>query len=122
MRPRFGVLTRGLALAFALAGFGAAFLALHTGHQTTPGHGSDPRLILFSLAAVFLAVAAGLWIEALWAWWTGLAIASATVALDLAMLHDGGWMPWLAILAAFGVTAVQGIKDRSQAPASTHPW
>jgi hypothetical protein len=81
MRPRFGFLTRGLAAAFALAGLGAASLALHAGHQTTPGHGAD-RLILCVLAAAFLAVAFGLWIGALWAWWTGLPLVVVRPALS----------------------------------------
>ena len=86
----------------------------------TPGHGTD-RLILLALAAGFLAVAFGLWIEALWAWWTGCAISTATVVLDLALVHDFDWIPWLAFLIAFGATAFQGFKDRSRAPSATNP-
>ena len=111
MRPRFGVLTRGLAAAFTIAGLGAALLGLHTGQQMTPGHGTD-RLILFSLAAGFLAVAFGLLIEAIWAWWAGCAISAATVVLDLALVNDFDWIPWLAFLIVFGASAVQGARDR----------
>jgi hypothetical protein len=111
MRPRFGFITRGLAAAFTIAGLSAAFAALNAGDQMTPGHGPD-RLILCCLAAAFLAVAFGLWIEAIWGWWAGSAISAATVALDLVLVRDFDWIPWLAFAAAFAVSAAQGARDR----------
>jgi hypothetical protein len=119
MRPRFGFLTKGLALAFALAGIGAAFAFLNAGHQTTPGHGTD-GVILCVLAVAFLAVGFGLAAELLWAWWAGVAISAATVVLDLLLAHDADWIPWLAFLAAFCVSAVQGVRDRSRAELPAH--
>ena len=88
-------------------------MALHTGQQAT--------LIMCVLAAAFLAVAFGLWIEALWAWGAGCAISAATVVLDMTLLHDGDWIPWLAFLIAFGVTAVQGLRDRARSETRASP-
>ena len=106
MRPRFGFLTRAVATFFAVAGLGAALAALHAS-------GTDV-LVLILLAAGFLAVACGLWIDAVPAWWAGLAISAVTVVLDLLVLHDTGWIPWLAILFAFAVSAAQGLRDRAR--------
>jgi hypothetical protein len=115
MRPRFGFITRGLAAAFAITGLSAGFAALH---QTTHGTG---WLILCALAAAFLAVAFGLWIEAIWAWWAGCAMSAATVVLDLALLHDGDWIPWLAFAAVFAVSAAQGLRDRARSETGASP-
>ena len=71
------------------------------------------------LAAAFLGVAFGLWIEALWAWWAGLAIAGATVILDLVLVRDLDWVPWLAFLVAFAVSAGQGLRDEARAKIPT---
>ncbi len=115
MRPRFGVLTRLLAVVFVLAGLGAGHAALFSGHQSTPGHGSD-QMILVVLAIGFLVVGISLWAEYLWAWWAGVAITSFTVVLDLALkAPDRGWVLWSGFLVAFAISALQGRRDGSGA-------
>jgi hypothetical protein len=86
MRPRFGFLTRMLAVVFIVAGVGAAEAGLHSGDQ-----GND-KLLLWLLGIGFLVVGGGLGLDYLWAWWVGFATTLFTVVIDLLLdLPDGGW-------------------------------
>ena len=110
MRPKFGFLTRMLAVVFIIAGAGAAEAAFHSGDQ-----GND-KLLLWLLGIGFLVVGAGLGFDYLWAWWVGLATASFTVVMDLVLhVRDGGWVIWAGFLILFLISGVQG-TTRSQAP------
>jgi hypothetical protein len=112
VRPRFGTLTRILSAVFFIAGVGAAFAALSSGHQITPGaRWDDP--ILLGLALGYAVVGIGLLIERVWAWWAGAAIAAFTVVMSLALgSPDTGWVLWVVFLVLFGVTGAQGRRDR----------
>ncbi len=108
MRPRFGRVTQVLSVVFVLAGVGAGFVGLNSGHQTTPGSGDD-GLILLVLGVAYLLVGVGLWIEHVWAWWAGLALTSIVVVADLIRgTYDGGLVEWSAFLVLFGVSLAQG--------------
>lgn len=68
-------------------------------------------LVLVALAVGFLAVAAGLWMEWLWAWWVGAATSLFTVVADLGThAPDRGWRIWLVFLGLFVVSAAQGAR------------
>ena len=77
MRPKFGFLTRMLAVVFIVAGVGAAEAGFHSGEQ-----GND-KLLLWLLGIGFLVVGAGLGFDYLWAWWVGLATTLFTVVMIL---------------------------------------
>jgi hypothetical protein len=111
MRPKFGFLTRMLAVVFIVAGVGAAEAGLHSGDQ-----GND-KLLLWLLGIGFVVVGVGLWMEYLWAWWVGLATTLFTVVMDLFLhLPDGGWVLWSGFLIAFLISGVRG-EWRSVPPA-----
>lgn len=114
MRPKFGFLTRMLAVVFIVAGVGAAEAGLHSGDQ-----GNDKPL-LWLLGIGFLAVGAGLGFDYLWAWWVGLATTLLTVVMDLALhVGDGGRVIWSGFLILFLISGVQG-RTRSEPPAKGH--
>jgi hypothetical protein len=114
MRPRFGALTQVLAVVFLVAGIGAGFAALGSGHQTVAGVGGS-RLILVALAIGYLVVGVGIWMESLWAWWAGVAATLFVVVMDpLLGSPDHGWIIWSAFLFGFAVSAAQGWRDRSR--------
>jgi hypothetical protein len=97
-----------------IAGLGAGLAALRD------DNGSH-LLVLLPLGLACAAVGLGLLTEALWAWWTGLAITALTVGLDIGLgVHDGGWLPWSGALVLFGVTALQGWMDDRARGASRH--
>ena len=111
MRPKFGFLTRMLAVVFIVAGVGAAEAGFHSGEQ-----GND-KLLLWLLGIGFLVVGAGLGFDYLWAWWVGLATTSFTVVMDLVLhVRDGGWVIWSGFLILFLISGVQG-RTRSEHPA-----
>ena len=114
MRPKFGFLTRVLAVVFIVAGVGAAEAGLHSGDQ-----GND-KLLLWLLGIGFLVVGAGLGFDYVWAWWVGFATTLFTVVMDL-VLHapDGGWVIWSGFLILFLISGVQG-RTRSESPAKRH--
>ena len=70
-------------------------------------------LILSLLALGYLAVGVGLWSELRGAWWGGFGLTAVTVALDLALVHDGGWIPWLVFLILFAFTATWTKRGRA---------
>lgn len=108
IRPRFGALTRVLGAVFLISGVGAVRAAVASGEQATPGHEADD-LVLLGLSVIFLAVAVGLWLNRLWAWWVGAAVTLFTVVADAATRSpDRGWRIWLLFLAMFVTSAVQG--------------
>jgi hypothetical protein len=109
MRPRFSVLTQVLAVVFAIAGLGAAMSGLST-------RGAD-QVILLLLAIPFILVGVGMWIEDLRAWWAGLIMCAISVLASLIARLGLGWMPWLAFLTMFFVSAKQGNSDQG---AKTH--
>jgi hypothetical protein len=114
MRPRFGALTQALAVIFILAGLGAAYAGLNSGHQTAPGHGND-QAILFALAVGYLVVGVSLWMQYLWAWWAGLILTTVVVVMDAVLkAPDRGWMIWSGFLVAFAMSAIQGWRDESR--------
>jgi hypothetical protein len=116
MRPRFGFVTKALAVVFVFAGLGSSCAGLNSGHQTTPGTG-DNGVILIALAVAFLVVGASLWLELLWAWWVGAAMTGLVVAVGVVRrTTDGGWLVYTGFFVAFGVSAIQGWLDRSHAP------
>jgi hypothetical protein len=101
------VITRVLAALFLMAGAGAGLAALRVGDGFSVA-------VLAALAVVLIAVGAGVLAESTPAWWAGAAITGATVVLDVVLrLHDGGWIAWSAALALFGISAVQGVRDRA---------
>jgi hypothetical protein len=107
MRPHFGKVTRVLAVIFVITGVGAGSVGLNSGHQTTPGSGSNGP-ILIALGIAYLLVGAGIWIESVWAWWAGIVLTSIVVVMDLVLgIHDGGLVLWSVFLALFAVSAVQ---------------
>jgi len=111
MRPKFGFLTRMLAVVFIVAGVGAAEAGFHSGEQ-----GND-KLLLWGLGIGFLVVGAGLGFDYLWAWWVGLATTSFTVVMDLVLhVRDGGWVIWSGFLILFLLSGVQG-RTESDPPA-----
>ena len=111
MRPKFGFLTRMLAVVFIVAGVGAAEAGFHSGEQ-----GND-KLLLWLLGIGFLVVGAGLGFDYLWAWWVGLATTSFTVVMDLVLhVRDGGWVIWSGFLILFLLSGVQG-RTESDPPA-----
>jgi hypothetical protein len=115
MRPKFGFLTRMLAVVFIVAGVGAAQAGFHSGDQ-----GND-KLLLWLLGIGFLVVGAGLGFDYPWAWWVGLATTSFTVVMDLVLhVRDGGWVIWAGFLILFLISGVQG-ATRSEAPARRRP-
>jgi hypothetical protein len=121
VRPRFGAITRVLAGLFLIAGIGAGLAALHAGPQSTPGHGSD-QLVLLALAIGFCVVGIGLFLDSPWAWWVGVAITVSTLAMEAVLpVHDGGWIPWSGFLILFGISAIQGFRDRSDGRTSPPP-
>jgi hypothetical protein len=114
MRPRFGFLTRMLAVVFIVAGVGAAEAGLHSGDK-----GND-KLLLWLLGIGFLAVGGGLGLDYLWAWRVGFATTLFTVVMDLLLdLPDGGWALWSAFLIAFVISGVQG-RARWGSPTEPH--
>lgn len=88
---------------------------MQSGGQTTPGHGGDLAILLL-LAAGFLAIAAGLWLEYVWAWWAGVSAAIVVIVVGSVLnAPDSGWMIWSVFLVAFGISGVQGWVDESRA-------
>jgi hypothetical protein len=113
VRPRFGRVTQVLSVIFVLAGLGAVVVGVNSGHQTTPGSANN-GLILLTLGAAYLLVGVGLWIEFVWAWWAGLALATIVVVVDLFRgTYDGGLVEWSVFLVLFAVSFAQGIRDRA---------
>ena len=111
MRPKFGFLTRMLAVVFIVAGVGAVEAGLHSGDQ-----GND-KLLLLLLGIGFLVVGAGLGFDYVWAWWVGLGTTLLTVVLDLVLhVEDGGWVVWSGFLILFLISGVQG-RTRAEPPA-----
>jgi hypothetical protein len=113
MRPKFGFLTRMLAVVFIVAGVGAAEAGLHSGDQ-----GND-KLLLWLLGLGFLVVGGGLGFDYVWAWWVGFATTLFTVVMDL-VLHapDGGWVIWSGFLFLFLMSG-QG-RARTESRAERH--
>jgi len=110
MTPRFGGLTKALAVLFLLAGAGALSAGLSTG---MPGD----RPILLGLAVAFLAVGGALWMAYLWAWWAGVGVSALTVAVTLVThLPKADAIVWSVALVLFFVSAVQGRSDRTRGP------
>ncbi len=108
MTPRFGGLTKALAVLFLLAGAGALSAGLYTG---MPGD----RPILLGLAVGFLAVGAALWMAYPWAWWAGVCVSALTVAVTLVThLPKADAIVWSVALVLFFVSAVQGRSDRTR--------
>jgi hypothetical protein len=107
--PRFSILTQALAVVFVITGLGAALSGLST-------RGAD-RIILLALATPFVLVGTGIWIEDLRAWWAGLIICAISVLASLIARLGQGWIPWLAFLTMFFVSAKQGRSDQA---AKTH--
>jgi hypothetical protein len=121
MRPRFGALTRVCAAVFAVAGWGAGYAGLASGHQSTPGHSFDTPM-LFGLAVGFLGIGLALAFEQLWAWWAALAVSVLTVVLDpVLQATDWGWLPWLLPVVLLCIAGVQGVRDRSTASSLRPP-
>jgi hypothetical protein len=114
MGPRFGFVTRALAVVFVWAGLGSGCAGLSNGNQTTPGTGDIP-FILIALAAAFLVVGASLWLELLWAWWAGVAMTGFVVVMAVVLkATDAGWFLSTAFFVAFAISAIQGWQDRSR--------
>ena len=112
MRPRFGVLTRIAAGVFFITGL-AAFIA------AVDGYVLSDRLILSFLAVAFMIVGAGIWIERRWAWWTGVGVTVATVLLARVLDVPADTGPvWPGLVVLFGITAIQGARDRSRSSPS----
>jgi hypothetical protein len=96
-----------LAAMFVIAGASAGLAAMHEGADTSAA-------VLAALAVGLCALGAGVLAESTLAWWGGLALTGATVVLDLLLpAHDGGWVVWSAALLLFGISAVQGVRDRA---------
>jgi hypothetical protein len=115
MRPRFGFVTRALAVVFVWAGLGSGCAGLSSGNQTTPGTGDIPA-ILIALAAAFLVVGASLWLELVWAWWAGVAMTGFVVVMAVVLnATDAGWLLYSGLFVAFATSAIQGWQDRSRA-------
>jgi len=109
MAPRFGGLTRGLAVLFGVASAGALPAGLYAGEPAD-------RAILLTMGIVFLAVGAGIWMAYPWAWWAGLIVTTVTVVGTIvAGLPIGEAVVWTVALVSFGVSALQGRADRSGA-------
>lgn len=109
MHPRFGRLTQVIAVVFALAGVGAAVAVL--------GSAGTDAVLLLALAAGFLMVSAGLWIESIWAWWAGVAVVLVTIILSRTLNSPTGvGFVWPATLVGFVVSGVQGWRDELRAP------
>lgn len=101
-RPRFSKLTRVVAVVFGLAGVGALIAGL------SAGNASD-GFILACLAAGFLAVGAGVWMEYLWAWWAAIGASLFTVVMTLAWRFPlTSALVWSAVLALLVTSAIQG--------------
>ncbi len=108
MTPRFGGLTKALAVLFLLAGAGALSAGLYTGME-------GDRPILLGLGIGFLAVGGALWMASLWAWWAGVGVSALTVAVTLlGHLPKGEAIVWCVALILFFVSALQGRSDRAR--------
>lgn len=108
MRPRFSRLTRCLAAIFLLTGVGAGFAGLNSGGQTTPGAAGN-GLILLLLGIAYAVVGAGVWMEYVWAWWSGLVLASIVVVVDAILgIFDGGFAVWALLLMLFLASGIDG--------------
>ncbi len=59
-----------------------------------------------------MAVALGLWVESVWAWWIGLVLTSVVVVIDLARGVIAGLVVWGVFLALFALSALHGLRDR----------
>jgi hypothetical protein len=113
VRPRFGRLTKVLAVVFLLAGIGAVIAGVSSGHQTTPGSAYDGPILLV-LGVAFLLVAGGLWVESIWAWWAGITATSAVVIVDVIRgVFDGGFVLWALFFVLFATSAAQGARGRA---------
>jgi hypothetical protein len=121
MRPRFGVLTQVLAVVFLVAGVGAGYAGLNSGHQTTPGTGSN-QVVLIGLAIGYLIAGVGIWMESAWAWWAGVAATLFVVVMDPVLgSPDHGWVIWSVLLLGFAVSGVQGWRDGLRERHLEHP-
>jgi hypothetical protein len=110
MKPKFGRLTQFLAAAFALTGLGSGFAALNSGSQTTPGT-QDIPYVLFGIAIVALVIAAGLFVEEVWAWWAGVSTALLTVGGSAILGRPvGEYFIWLLFVGCFVISGVQGLR------------
>lgn len=108
MTPRFGGLTKALAILFLLAGAGALSAGLFTGM-------AGNRPILLGLAAGFLIVGGALWMAYPWAWWAGVGVSALTVTVTLVShLPKADAIVWSVALVLFFVSAVQGRSDRTR--------
>jgi hypothetical protein len=110
MKPKFGRLTQLLAAAFALTGLGSGFAALNSGSQTTPGT-QDIPYVLFGIAVVALVIAAGLFVEEVWAWWAGGSVTLLTVGGSAILGRPvGEYFIWSLFAACFVISGVQGLR------------
>jgi hypothetical protein len=110
MKPKFGRLTQFLAAAFALTSLGSGFAALNSGSQTTPGT-QDIPYVLFGIAIVALVIAAGLFVEEVWAWWAGVSTALLTVGGSAILGRPvGEYFIWLLFVGCFVISGVQGLR------------
>jgi hypothetical protein len=101
-RPRFSKVTRVVAALFGLAGVGALIAGL------SAGNASDAS-ILVCLAAGFLVIGAGVWMEYLWAWWAAIGVSLFTVVMTLALGFPlTSALVWSAVLALLVTSAIQG--------------
>lgn len=104
MQPRFGIITKVIAGAFALAGVGAGLAVF--------GNRSPVQvLILCLLTAIFLIVAVGMWTEFVWAWWAGAAVTLLTIVMGRILKIATAGIVWPAILVGFVVSGAQGLYD-----------
>jgi hypothetical protein len=103
VKPRFGIITKVIAGAFALAGIGAGLAVF--------GDRSPVQvLILCLLTAAFLIVAVGMWTEFVWAWWAGASVTLLTIVMGRILKIASVGLVWPAILVGFVVSGVQGLR------------
>jgi hypothetical protein len=89
---------------------GSGFAALNSGSQTTPGTHDIPY-VLFGIAVVALVIAAGLFVEEVWAWWAGVSVALLTVGGSAILGRPvGEYVVWLLFVACFVISGVQGLR------------
>ena len=101
-RPRFSKVTRVVAVVFMLGGVGALIAGV------SAGNASD-GIILGCLAAGFLAVGAGVWMEYPWAWWAAIGVSLFTVVMTFALRFPfTSALVWTVVLALLVTSAIQG--------------
>jgi len=106
-KPKFSKVTRSVAAVFMLAGVGALLAGV------SAGTASD-GMILAGLAAGFLVIGLGVWMEYLWAWWAATGVSAFTVIMTLASRFPiGSAVIWSVVLGLLVASAVQG-RSRSE--------